>query len=121
MTKGVDMPSMSKKQKKHLNELSGRCYELEMSEALNELFDYFQKWKKDEIDVWDLNERIHQHHDGTARSLYNFYEVGRHPQNAVAHGVAKGIIEMDDIQKDCLQFVERLIEYHMKTKDSTAI
>ena len=101
------MPAMSKKQKKHLNELSGRCYELEMSEALNELFDYFQKWKKGEIDVWDLNERIHQHHDGTARNLYKFYEVVRNPQNAVAHGVVKGIIQMDDIQKDCHPFVER--------------
>lgn len=98
------MQAMSKKQKKHLKELSGRCYELEMSKALNDLFDYFQKWKKGEIDVWDLNERIHQHHNGTARSLYNFYEVVRNPQNAVAHGVVKGIIKMDDIQKDCHQY-----------------
>jgi hypothetical protein len=108
------MPAISKKQKKHLKELSDRCYELEMSEALNELFEHFQKWKKGEIDVWDLNKRIHQHHDGAARSLYKFYEMVRNPQNAVAHGVVKGIIEMDDIQKDCHPFVERLVEFHKK-------
>ncbi len=46
------MPTMTKKQKKHLQELSDRCYEIEMSEALNDLFDNFQKWKNGEIDVW---------------------------------------------------------------------
>jgi len=112
---------MSKKQKKHLKELSDRCHELEMSEALKELFDDFQKWKNGEIDVWDLNEKIHFHHDTTARNLYKFYEMLRNPQIAVAHGVVKGIIKMDDIQKDCHPFVERLIELHKKEKDSTTI
>ena len=118
--KGLDMPAMSKKQKKHLQELSDRCYELEMSAALNRLYDDFIKWKNEKIDAWDLNESVHQHHDGTARSLYNFYEVLRNPQNAVAHGVVKGIIQMDDIQKDCHPFVERLIEYYKQQKESTA-
>jgi len=45
----------------------------------------------------------------------------RNPQIAVAHGVVKGIIKMDDIQKDCHPFVERLIELHKKEKDSTTI
>jgi hypothetical protein len=112
---------MSKKQKKHLQALSDRCYELEMSEALNALFDDFQNWKDGGIDVWDLNERIHQHHDGTARRLYKFYEVFRNPQNAVARGVFKGILKMDDIQKDCHPFVERLIEYYKQQKDSSTI
>lgn len=115
------MPAMSKKQKKHLQDLSDRCHELEMSEALNELFDDFQKWKKGEIDVWDLNEKIHQHHDGTARSLYKFYDVLKNPQNAVARCVFKGVIKMDDVQEDCHQFLERHIEYYKLQKNSTTI
>ena len=115
------MPAMSKKQKKHLQELSDRCYELEMSEALDALYDDFKNWKNDKISVWDLNERIHQHHNTTARSLYKFYEVVRNPQNAVARSVFKGIIKMDDIQKDCRPFVERLIEYYKQRKDGTTI
>jgi hypothetical protein len=116
------MPAMSKKQKKHLKELSVRCHELEMSEALNKLFDDFQNWKKGEIDVWDLNQNIHIHHDTTARNLYKFYEMVRSPENAVARGVSRGIIKMDDIQKDCHTFVERLVEYYdQNKKDSTTI
>ena len=116
------MPVMSKKQKKHLQELAGHCYELEMSEALSDLFDYFQKWKTGEIDVWDLNENIHHHHDYRARDLYKFYEVLRNPQNAVARGVSRGIINLDDIQKDCHPFVEKLVEYYNQNKkDSTTI
>ena len=111
-----------KKQKRHLKELSERCYELEMSEALNKLFDDFQKWKKGEINVWDLNQNIHIHHDTTARNLYKFYEMVRSPENAVARGVSRGIIKMDDIQKDCHPFVERLVEnYDKNKKDSTTI
>ena len=111
------MPAISKKQKNHLQDLSDRCYELEMSEALNELFNDFQKWKNGKIDVWDLNEQIHLHHDTTARNLYKFYEVLRNPQNAVARGVSRGIIKMEEIQKDCHPLVERLIEYYDQNKN----
>jgi predicted ATP-dependent endonuclease of OLD family len=110
------MQAMSKKQKKHLKELSGRCYELEMSEALNELFDSFQKWKSGEINAFDLNEIIHQHHNYKARDLYKIYEMLKNPQNAVARGVSLGIIKMDDIQKDCHPFVEELVEYYDQNK-----
>lgn len=105
------MPAISRKQKKHLKALSDRCYELEMSAALKKLHGDFQKWQNGEMDVWDLNKRIGQHHNGTARRLYNFYALVRHPEAAVARGVSKGIIKMDDIQQDCHPFVERLVEY----------
>jgi hypothetical protein len=114
------MQAMSKKQKKHLKELSGRCYELEMSEALDELFYHFQKWKNGEINAFDLNEMIHKHHNYKARDLYKIYEMLKNPQNAVARAVSLGIIKMDDIHEDCHSFVEELIEYYDKNKkDST--
>ena len=110
------MPGMSRKQKKHLQELSDRCYEIEMSEALDGLFDDFKKWKKEEITVWNLNERIHQYLNNAARNLNKFYEVLRNPPNAVARGVSRGKIKMEEIQKDCHPFVKRFIEYYDSDK-----
>jgi hypothetical protein len=110
------MPAMSKKQKKHLQELSDRCYEIEMSRALDGLYDDFKKWKKDEITVWDLNERIHQYLNNAARNLNKFYEALRNPANAVARGISRGIIKMEDMQKDCHLFVKRHIEYYDNEK-----
>jgi hypothetical protein len=114
------MPAMSKKQKKHLQELSDRCYEIEMSEALDGLYDDFKKWKEDKITVWDLSERIHQFLNNTALRLNKFYEVLRNPPNAVARGVSRGIIKMEEIQKDCHPFVRRLIEYYENEKKDRA-
>ena len=114
------MPAMSEKQKKHLQELSDRCCEIEMSEALDGLYDDFKKWKEDKIAVWDLNERIHQFLNNTALRLDKFYEVLRHTPNAVAWGVSRGIIKMEEIQKDCHPFVKRLIEYYENEKKGRA-
>jgi hypothetical protein len=113
------MLNMTKKQKKHLRELASRCYEIEMSEALDELNQDFKKWKNGEITVWDLDEKIHQHHDGVARDLYKFYEMSRNSKNAVACGVSNGIIKMEDIQKDCHPLLEQLIECYDETKNGS--
>jgi len=116
------MPTtMSKKQKRHLQELSNRCYELELSAALNELYQNFEKWKNGSVPIWDLQEQIHQHHDGISRDLHNFYDMLRDPFKAVARGVAKGIIKMEDIQEDCHSLLERHIEYYEQQKGGSTI
>lgn len=106
------MTDMTKKQKRHLNELSERCYEIEMSKALDNLYEYFTKWKNNEVTVWELNEKIHQHHNGTARDLYKFYGLLRDPRVAVAHGVSKGIIKIENVKENCRPLLKDLIEFY---------
>lgn len=112
---------MTKSQKKHLRKLATHCYEMEMSEALNQLGQDFMKWKDGGITVWDLSKKINTFHDGTARDLYKFYEVLGDPQNAVARGVSNGFLKMEDIQEDCHPLLERLIEYYEQRKGGTTI
>ena len=115
------MTELTKKQKKHLRLLAGQCYEKEMSLALEKLYENFQKWKKSEITAWDLNDKIHEHHDLTARELWKTYEQMNDSGLAVAFALAKGIISIEDVDDDCRELVERKSDvYELKTnKGST--
>lgn len=110
------MPEMKKSQKKHLQGLANRCYEIEVSMALQNLGGNFKKWKNKEITTWELNEKIHQYHNGTARDLYKFYELLKDPRVAVAQAVSKGIIKIEDVQKNCRPLLTSLIEIYEDNK-----
>jgi hypothetical protein len=101
---------MTKLQKRHLRELAQRCYELEMSMALQNLDENFKKWKNKEITAWELNERIHQHHSGTARDLYKIYELSNDARVVVSQAVVKGIITIEEVKEDCRPLLARFIE-----------
>ena len=83
-----------------------------MTDALYKLNNEFKRWKNHEITLWELNKKIHHHHNVTTRILYKFYELFRDPKNAVARGISKGIIKKEAIQEDCWPLIERLIEYY---------
>lgn len=106
------MADMTKSQKRHLRELATRCYEREMSAALEDLNQNFKKWKNNEITIWELNDKIHQHHNGTARALYKIYEQLNDPRVAVAQALSKGIIKIDDVKENCRPLLNSLIEFY---------
>lgn len=115
------MTDLTKSQKKHLRQLAGQCYEKEMTLALEALYKDFEKWKKSEISPWDLNDKIHEHHDKTARELWKTYEQMNDPSFAVSMALAKGIIIIEDVQENCRELVERKVETHelLRGKRST--
>ena len=110
------MTDLTKSQKKHLRQLAGQCYEKEMSLVLESLYEDFQKWKNSEMTVWDLNQKIHEHHNETARELWKLYEHMNDPGLAVSAALAKGVIEIKDVQEDCRELVERKLDVY-KLKD----
>lgn len=108
------MTDLSKSQKKHLRQLAAQCYEKEMSLALEVLYGNFQKWKKSEITPWELNEKIHEYHDGTARDLWKIYEQMNDPSLAISVALSKGIIKIEEVQEDCRGLVERKSEFFQR-------
>ena len=101
---------MNKSQKRNLREMAKRCYEIEMSQALQDLYEDFKKWNKNEITAWELNDKIHQHHNGTARDLYKFYELSGDSRVVVSRAVVKGIITIEEVQENCRPLLARFIE-----------
>jgi TRAP-type C4-dicarboxylate transport system substrate-binding protein len=96
---------LTKKQKKHIREMAGVAYEREMSAALDTLLADFQKWKQGGMTPFDLDEKIHQYHNCTARELYKQYATGD-PDMAVMFALAKGIMKIEELNEDCRSFYQ---------------
>ncbi len=81
-----------------------------MSLALQDLYENFKKWVNNEITAWELNDKIHEHHNGTARDLYKIYELSNDSKILVSRAVVKGIIKIKEVQEDCRPLLGRFIE-----------
>lgn len=94
---------LTKKQRKHIREMASIAYEREMAAALDNLLASFQKWKQGEKTPFDLDEIIHQYHNGAARELYKQYATGD-PDMAVLLALSRGILRIEDLSEDCRPF-----------------
>ena len=63
----------SKPTRKKLRELAGLAHERELSRALETLDSHFTRWRQQEIDCFELNDRIHSFHQKTSRELWKTY------------------------------------------------
>ncbi len=96
---------LTKKQKKHIREMAGVAYGRELAAALDKLLASFQKWKQGGMGPFDLDERIHEYHNGTARELYKQYATGD-PDMAVMLALAGGILKIEELNEDCRSFYQ---------------
>lgn len=108
------MNELTKKQKKHIREMAGVAYEREMSAALERLLASFQKWKRGEMTPFDLDEEIHQYHNGRARDLYKQYATGD-PDMAVLFALRKGVLKIEELSEDCRSFYQEQLDRLGKT------
>jgi hypothetical protein len=99
---------LTKKQKKHIREMAGVAYERALAAALDKLLASFHKWKQGAMTPFDLDEEIHQYHNGTARDLYKQYGTGG-PDMAVLIALAKGILKVEDLNEDCRPFYQERV------------
>jgi len=94
----------SKKQKHHLRVLAEECHQYELEEAMEELYEDFQKWGSKGISVFDLNDRLHEFHDGISRELYKRY-VMLNPEFGVAYALNNGFLSEDEVGKDLVKLL----------------
>ena len=109
------MNDLTKGQRRHLRELAAIAYDRELTAALNELHGHFTRWQAGELDAWELNELIHQHHNGVSRDLYNFYD-GSNPEMLVASALAREVLSWDEVREDCRTELTRLASF-FKVRD----
>lgn len=98
----------SKKMRKAIRELVGLAHERELSAALSELEDKFKAWHAGEIDCFDLNDEIHQHHNGISRTLWSKYQGDSEMILEIV--VAQGVIEESEVPDELLAAIKRSIE-----------
>lgn len=99
---------LSKSQQQHLRRLAGIAYERELSAASQALLDEFRRWEKKEIDVFQLNEKIHEFHHGISRALYGRY-TGMDAAFGVASALHRGILNREEVGDDVYLHVEGIM------------
>lgn len=99
---------MSKKLDKLLRQFAGLAYERELSAAVRVLQDEFLRWENKEIDVFELNERIHEFHNGISRTLYGRYS-GLDAAFGVASALHRGILDREEVGEEVFLSVEGIV------------
>ena len=99
-----------KQLKRAFRELAGRAYAEELRRALLPLAESFDAWRAGRLDVWELNDRIHEFHQGPARSLWNRYaDTGSMTPAVVAHAIATGILDRSTVPPEVLDHLANAI------------
>jgi hypothetical protein len=113
----------SKRERSALRDLAVKAHDYELNEALTELYEDFCTWGGDGMSAFDLNDKIHEFHNGISRELYKTYVLSD-PELAVAIGIHRKTINPDELDKDLREKLEPMIEgfermSKVKTNDTT--
>jgi len=85
-----------KSKRKNLKELASLAYQRELEIYLSGLAKAFASWEKGDLSVFELDERIHRYHDGSAREAYKAYTGLKH-RLYVARAVSLDILREEEI------------------------
>ncbi|MFL6263303.1 MAG: hypothetical protein ACJ76Y_26710 [Thermoanaerobaculia bacterium] len=101
----------TKSNKRKLRQLAGVAHERELGAELSKLEAEFARWRRGEIDPFELSDRIHRFHDGVSRDLYVLY--GRlPPSHSVARAVALEVLREAEVPSEFLEALERPLLFY---------
>jgi hypothetical protein len=103
------MHDLSKTARRAIRELAGLAYERELAGELTKLRAEFDAWIAGEMTPFELEQVIHQFHDGVSRRLYNRYSSGSPLPHAVAAAVLRGTISVDEIPEPARKPLDRIM------------
>lgn len=106
-----DTPAYPKELRKQMLELAGIVHEEILRRALIELDRSFEQWRRNEIDSFELEARIHEFHQGSSRRIFDQFgrdRVAERPWK-IAVGVAEGIIDISAVPPEIRAEVQRLV------------
>lgn len=104
------MQELPKPVRKKLRDLVGIAHERALRRAFDEVAGDFDRWRRGELNSFDLTERVHRFHNGPAREIYNRFEYRNSTLLFVVGGaVGEGLIAKEEIPPDVLPYVDRLL------------
>ncbi len=78
---------------------------------MGELRAQFDRWERQEIDSFELNETVHRFHQGASRDIWKRYDTS-HLEPAIASAVVAGVIRREELPSELLQHIAGLIEFY---------
>ncbi len=110
------MIDFSKTEKRVLRTLAGEAYKVELASELANLETAFTSWRKGEIGVFDLDDRIHEYYSGPRKQLYGSYQTLNQPEAMVARALALDLIGSDQVSAELKRKIEHLIGFFRENK-----
>jgi hypothetical protein len=105
------MPETSKRIKRFVREYAAIAHDRELGQALRDLDVQFGRWRNGEISAAELNDVIHQFHDGASREVWRRYATNR-PEAALGFAVATGILRKEELPAELLQHLAGFIDFY---------
>ena len=107
------MRDYPKQIKKELKKLSDLAYRRELDKELEKMAKQFDDWRQRRMNCFELNEKIHEFHNGVSRELWSKYE-SRHEDFMVTVAIVKNIIKKEEISLKAFEHIKDLIESYNK-------
>jgi|SRR5438094_4356468 len=105
------MQDSPKKIRRLVREWAGIAHDRELRKALGELRVQFGRWERGEISSFELNDFVHQFHDGSSREIWKRHATS-HLEPTVASAVAAGILRKEELPSELVQHIAGLIEFY---------
>jgi hypothetical protein len=70
-----------------------------LGSALTALYGEFQRWGEGKISAFDLNDLVHEFHNGVSRELYKRYVVGS-LELGVIYALRQSVVTPDEVGRD---------------------
>ncbi len=112
------MQDVPKRMKRLVREWAGIAHDRDLRTALGQLRIQFGRWERGEISSFELNEFVHQFHDGTSREIWKRYATN-HLEPAVASAVAAGVVRKEELPSELLLHISGLIEFYEADRASS--
>ena len=107
------MLSVTKTEAKALRNWAETAWDRELSAEITKLGIVIDALKTGELSPQQVNDLIHEFHDGVARDLYRFYTRAS-PEMAVAHALVGQVIAKGELPLDLYARLLPLVEIHEK-------
>jgi len=88
--------------RRELRRLAGLAHERELSRALGKLEASFQLWREGKLEAYELNEQVHDYHQGEQREIWGRYKRGNEAP-AVARALALGLLQNEELPPQLLE------------------
>jgi hypothetical protein len=92
----VRFRDLSKSVRRSIRDLAAVAHIRELDAELRCLDNLFSQWRNGQLGPHELNDAIHQFHDGPSRHLWRAY-TDSDPSLAVASAIARGVLREQEI------------------------
>jgi len=100
--------------RQQMNALIGAAHERALAKALQQLDSHFDRWRRGEIDPFELAELIHKFHDGPARDVYKRFSDRRNSLLVAltAYSVANGLVDETAVPPEVHPYIQRALQFY---------